>query len=69
MEGFFSHLKEKWFRIQRPWTLGEFHVELTDYLHWWKAIRVQQRLGYLSPDEYRARILVRSATRQVIPEF
>jgi hypothetical protein len=54
MEEFFSHLKEEWFRIQKPGTLGEFHVGLTDYLHWLNAIRVQQRLGYLSPGEYRA---------------
>ncbi|MCY7411667.1 MAG: IS3 family transposase [Salinibacterium sp.] len=53
MEGFFSHLKEEWFRIQKPGTLDEFHVGLTDYLRWWKTTRVQQRLGYLSLDEYR----------------
>jgi len=54
MEGFFSHLKEEWFRIQQPGTLDEFHAGLTDYLHWWNTTRIQQRLGYLSPDEYRA---------------
>ena len=25
---------------------------LTDYLRWWNTTRIQQRLGYLSPDEY-----------------
>ncbi|MDV6271432.1 IS3 family transposase [Rhodococcus globerulus] len=54
MEGFFSHLKEEWFRIQKPGTLDEFHAGLTDYLRWWNTTRIQQRLGYLSPDEYRA---------------
>lgn len=54
MEGFFSHLKEEWFRIQKPETLDEFHAGLTDYLQWWNTTRIQQRLGYLSPDEYRA---------------
>jgi putative transposase len=54
MEGFFSHLKEEWFRIQKPETLDEFHTGLTDYLSWWNTTRIQQRLGYLSPDEYRA---------------
>lgn len=53
MEGFFSHLKEEWFRIQKPTTLDEFHAGLTDYLEWWNTTRIQQRLGYLSPDEYR----------------
>lgn len=54
MEGFFSHLKEEWFRIQKPATLDEFHAGLTDYLRWWNTTRIQQRLGNLSPDEYRA---------------
>jgi putative transposase len=27
---------------------------LTDYLGWWNTTRIQERLGYLSPDEYRA---------------
>jgi putative transposase len=54
MEGFFSHLKEEWFRIQKPTTLDAFHEGLNDYLHWWNTTRIQERLGYLSPDEYRA---------------
>ncbi|MGH7745774.1 MAG: IS3 family transposase [Candidatus Dormibacteria bacterium] len=54
MEGFFSHLKEEWFRIQQPATVDEFHAGLTDYLQWWNTTRIQQRLGYLSPDEYLA---------------
>lgn len=53
MEGFFSHLKEEWFRIQKPETVEEFHSGLTDYLKWWNTTRLQERLGYLSPDEYR----------------
>ena len=32
MEGFFSHLKEEWFRIQKPETVDEFHAGLNDYL-------------------------------------
>lgn len=42
MEGFFSHLKEEWFRIQKPETLEEFHAGLTDYLRWWNTTRIQQ---------------------------
>ncbi|MBC7596252.1 MAG: IS3 family transposase [Kineosporiaceae bacterium] len=56
MEGFFSHLKEEWFRIQKPETVDEFHAGLNDYLRWWNTTRLQQRLGYLSPDEYRDQI-------------
>ena len=52
--GIFSHLKEEWFRIQKPGTLDEFHAGLTDCLRWWNTTRIQQRLGYLSPGEYRA---------------
>ena len=54
IEGFFSHLKEEWFRIQQPATIDEFHAGLTNYLQWWNTTRIQQRLGYLSPDEYLA---------------
>lgn len=54
MEGFFSRLKEEWFRIQKPETVEEFHSGLTSYLEWWNTTRIQERLGYLSPDEYRA---------------
>ena len=54
MEGFFSHLKEEWFRIQKPETVDEFHTGLNDYLRWWNTTRIQLRLGYLSPDEHRA---------------
>jgi putative transposase len=54
MEAFFSHLKEEWFRIQKPTSLDEFHAGLIAYLRWWNTTRIQQRLGYLSPDEYRA---------------
>jgi putative transposase len=54
MEGFFSHLKEEWFRIQKPTTVDAFHEGLNHYLRWWNTTRIQERLGYLSPDEYRA---------------
>jgi transposase InsO family protein len=57
MEGFFSHLKEEWFRIQQPSTVEQFHTRLREYLRWWNTTRIQQRLGYLSPDEYLAQTL------------
>ena len=53
MESFFSHLKEEWFRIREPQTLAEFHAGLSEYLTWWNSARIQKRLGYLSPNEYR----------------
>ncbi|WP_298740899.1 IS3 family transposase [uncultured Microbacterium sp.] len=45
MEGFFSHLKEEWFRVQQPETLEDFHAGLAGYLQWWNTTRIQQRLG------------------------
>ncbi|MDQ0028720.1 IS3 family transposase [Arthrobacter bambusae] len=54
MQGFFSHLKEEWFRIQHHRTFEQFHTGLTEYLRWWNSTRIQRRLGYLSPDEYLA---------------
>jgi putative transposase len=56
IEGFFSHLKEEWFRIQQPETLEAFHAGLRSYLQWWNSTRIQERLRYLSPDEYRAQL-------------
>ena len=55
MEGFYSHLKGEWFRIQKAETVEQFHSSLADYLQWWNTTRIQKRLGYLSPDEHRAR--------------
>ncbi|WP_299040372.1 IS3 family transposase [uncultured Pseudokineococcus sp.] len=52
MEGFFSHLKEEWFRLAQPATVADFYVGLHQYLAWWNSTRIQARLGYLSPDEY-----------------
>lgn len=63
MESVFGHLKEEWFRIQQPSTTEEFHTGLARYVHWWNTTRIQQRLGYLSPDEHRTRNLTVSAVR------
>ena len=54
MEGFLSHLEEEWFRIQKPETAEAFHTGLNNNLQWWNSTLIQERLGYLSPDEYRA---------------
>ena len=51
VEGFFSHLKEEWLRVQKPANLDDFQTALTAYLKWWNTTRIQARLGYLSPDE------------------
>ena len=42
MEGFFSHLKEEWFRIQKPETVEAFHSGLNDYLQWWNTTRINR---------------------------
>ncbi|WGD37753.1 IS3 family transposase [Lysinibacter sp. HNR] len=53
IEGFFSHMKEEWFRIQQPQTLPEFYAGFNEYLGWWNTTQIQARLGHLSPDQYR----------------
>ena len=35
-------------------TIEEFIKALDDYLKWFKIKRIKERLGYLSPMDYRA---------------
>ena len=39
---------------RNPELSTSFHTGLTHYLRRWSTTRIQQRLGYLGPDEYRA---------------
>ncbi|WP_363321903.1 IS3 family transposase [Arthrobacter burdickii] len=41
--------------MQQPDTIEDFHTWLNEYLQWWNSTRIQERLSYLSPDEYLAR--------------
>lgn len=56
-EGFFGILKREFF-YNHDWsnvTREEFIKELDNYLTWFKIKRIKERLGYLSPTEYRSR--------------
>ena len=56
-EGFFGILKREFFH-NHDWsnvTREEFIKELDKYLTWFKIKRIKERLGYLSPTEYRSR--------------
>ena len=58
MESFFSHLKEEWFRIREPQTLRRVScraLRVFDLVG--NSARIQKRLGYLSPNEYRQHAL------------
>ncbi|WP_442792733.1 IS3 family transposase [Rhodococcus sp. AQ5-07] len=40
--------------VPHPETRNSRRVSRGAHLRWWNTTRIQQRLGYLSPDEYRA---------------
>lgn len=55
-EGYFGILKREFFH-NHDWgkvTIEEFIKALDDYLKWFKIKRIEERLGYLSPMDYRA---------------
>lgn len=55
-EGYFGILKREFFH-NHDWskvTIEEFIKALDDYLKWFKIKRIKERLGYLSPMNYRA---------------
>ena len=54
-EGFFGLLKQE-FYYPRDWsgtTVGEFMDELDRWMEWFRSGRISQRLGWLTPNEYR----------------
>ena len=54
-EGFFGLLKQE-FYYPRDWsgtTVGEFMDELDRWMEWFRSERISQRLGWLTPNEYR----------------
>lgn len=56
-EGFFGILKREFF-YNHDWnnaTREEFMKELDKYLTWFRIKRIKERLGYISPAEYRSR--------------
>mgnify|MGYP002627576135 CR=1 FL=1 len=56
-EGFFGILKREFFHNHGRSNVAkeEFIKESDKYLTWFKIKRIKERLGYLSPTEYRSR--------------
>ena len=53
-EGFFGLLKQEF--LPRDWsgtTVREFMDELDRWMEWFRSGRISQRLGWLTPNEYR----------------
>lgn len=54
-EGFFGLLKQEFYH-PRDWsgtTVVEFMDELDRWMEWFRSGRISQRLGWLTPNEYR----------------
>lgn len=56
MENFFGHLKSETFkqdRKKKSYTFEEMNRLVEDYIDWYNNYRIQKKLGYLSPVDYR----------------
>lgn len=56
MENFFGHLKSETFkqdRKKKAYTFEEMSRLVEDYIDWYNNYRIQKKLGYLSPVDYR----------------
>ncbi|KUO73925.1 MAG: hypothetical protein APF81_00010 [Desulfosporosinus sp. BRH_c37] len=53
VESFFSHFKTEGLWLERPRTLDELHMMIDNYIHFYNIERFQEKLGNLSPIEYR----------------
>lgn len=54
-ENFFSHLKQEFIRRRHFTSVQQFRLELDEYIRWFNHERIQERLGHLSPAEFRTR--------------
>ena len=57
MENFFSHLKEEMFNNDSFTSINELRIAVNQYIHWYNTERMQQRLGGMTPNEYRQHAL------------
>ena len=53
IENWFMQLKHEWLCQFDKLTRKEASVEIKKYIHWYNNERIQKKLGYLSPVEYR----------------
>lgn len=53
MESFFGHMKDDMYRGQVFSSVNELEYKINDYIRWYNYQRRQERLGGMSPIEYR----------------
>lgn len=53
IETWFMQLKHEWLCQFDKLTRKEVEEEIKKYVHWYNNERIQKKLGYLSPVEYR----------------
>ena len=57
MENFFSHLKEEMFNNDSFASISELRAAIDEYIQWYNTERMQERLGGMTPNEYRQHAL------------
>ncbi len=53
IENWFSQLKQEWLYLLGKITRKQATEEIKKYIHWYNNERIQKKLGYLSPVQYR----------------
>ena len=53
IENWFCQLKHEWLCQFTKLTRKEAAIEIKKYIHWYNNERIQKKLGYLSPVQYR----------------
>ncbi|MEC0111087.1 IS3 family transposase [Paenibacillus taichungensis] len=56
MESFFSHLKTEKLYLEKPQNLEQARNQITEYSLFYKKERFQNKLGDLSPIEFREKV-------------
>lgn len=57
IENWFSQLKEEWIRPLGKITTKEAMEETKKYVEWYNTQRIQKKLGYLSPIQYKYKFM------------
>jgi transposase InsO family protein len=56
IESFFSHLKTEKLYLEKPQNLEQARSQITEYLSFYNMERFQNKLGDLSPIEFREKV-------------
>ncbi|WP_340390697.1 IS3 family transposase [Paenibacillus sp. FSL F4-0100] len=56
MESFFSHLKTEKLYLEKPQNLEQARSQITEYISFYNMERFQNKLGDLSPIEFREKV-------------